>query len=85
MVTAATSVRTEELRPEKWNSTAHDFEKRLRRKVVGQDESVQVYLRRQAEDNRMSFSSAKDGSRLEPRIRRIANLASNAGSLHAQN
>jgi hypothetical protein len=44
MVTAATSVRTEELDPEKRNSTAHDFEERLKRKVVGQHEAVQAIV-----------------------------------------
>ena len=44
MVTAATSVRTEELDPEKRSSTAHDFEERLKRKVVGQDEAVQAIV-----------------------------------------
>ncbi len=44
MVTAATSVRTKELDPEKRNSTAHDFEERLKRKVVGQDEAVQAIV-----------------------------------------
>jgi hypothetical protein len=46
MVTAAMSVRTGELDPEKPNSTAHDFEERLERKVVGQDEAVQVTVER---------------------------------------
>ncbi len=44
MVTAATSVRTEELDPEKRNSKAHDFEERLKPKVVGQDEAVQAVV-----------------------------------------
>ena len=44
MVTAGTSVRTEELDPEKRNSTAHDFEERLKRRVVGQGEAVQAVV-----------------------------------------
>jgi len=44
MVTAATRVRSEELDPERRNSTAHDFEERLKRKVVGQHEAVQAIV-----------------------------------------
>jgi ATP-dependent Clp protease ATP-binding subunit ClpA len=44
MVIAAMSVRTEELHPKKRNSTAHDFEERLKRKVVGQGEAVQAIV-----------------------------------------
>jgi ATP-dependent Clp protease ATP-binding subunit ClpB len=44
MVTAATWVRSEELDPERRNSTAHDFEERLKRKVVGQHEAVQAIV-----------------------------------------
>ena len=44
MVIAAMSVRTEELHPKKRNSTAHDFEERLKRRVVGQDEAVQAIV-----------------------------------------
>lgn len=42
MVTATTSIRPEENDPERRNSTAHDFEERLQRKVVGQDEAAQA-------------------------------------------
>jgi hypothetical protein len=41
---AATSVRTEELDRKKRNSRAHDFEERLKRKVVGQDKAVQTIV-----------------------------------------
>jgi ATP-dependent Clp protease ATP-binding subunit ClpB len=44
MVTAATRVRSEELDPERRNSAAHDFEERLKRKVVGQHEAVQAIV-----------------------------------------
>jgi ATP-dependent Clp protease ATP-binding subunit ClpB len=44
MVTAATRVRSEELDPERRNSTAHDFEERLKGKVVGQHEAVQAIV-----------------------------------------
>jgi hypothetical protein len=44
MVTAATWVRSEELDPERRNSTAHDFEERLKRKVVGQYDAVQAIV-----------------------------------------
>jgi ATP-dependent Clp protease ATP-binding subunit ClpB len=44
MVTAATRVRSEELDPERRNSTAHDFEERLKRKVVGQHEAAQAIV-----------------------------------------
>ena len=44
MVTAATAVRTEELDPEKRDFVAHDFEERLKQRVVGQHEAVQAIV-----------------------------------------
>jgi hypothetical protein len=55
---AATSVRTEELEPKKRNSTAHDFEERLKRKVVGQDEAVQAIV-----DLYQVFCASRNSSR----------------------
>lgn len=44
MVTATTAVRTEELDPEKRDFVAHDFEERLKQRVVGQHEAVQAIV-----------------------------------------